>query len=86
MKPINSKGPEAGGNTFLPKPVQATELLQKIQQYLQLEWLYEANEAKMAIGSDTNELIAPPATEMEMLYELAMKGNFLEIVKHAGNL
>ncbi|MEG4089045.1 PAS domain S-box protein [Microcoleus sp. Pol12B4] len=74
---------EAGGNTFIPKPVQATELLQKLQQYLDLEWVYEANEEPLAIGSDTNELIAPPATEMEMLYELAMKGNFLEIVKQA---
>ncbi|MBD1827977.1 PAS domain S-box protein [Microcoleus vaginatus GB1-A2] len=74
---------EAGGNTFIPKPIQATELLQKLQQYLDLEWLYEANEAPVAIGSDTNELIAPPAREMEILYELVMKGNFLEIVKQA---
>ncbi|UNU24804.1 PAS domain S-box protein [Microcoleus vaginatus] len=74
---------EAGGNTFIPKPVQATELLQKLQQYLDLEWVYEANEDALAIGSDTNELIAPPATEMDILYELAMKGNFLEIVKQA---
>ncbi len=77
---------EAGGNTFIPKPVQATELLEKLQKYLDLEWVYEANEAPLAIASDTNELIAPPATEMEMLYELAMKGNFLEIVKQAGLL
>ncbi|MEG4293900.1 PAS domain S-box protein [Microcoleus sp. C2C3] len=74
---------EAGANTFIPKPVQATELLQKLQQYLELEWLYEANEAPLAIGSDTNELISPPATSMEILYELAMKGNFREIVKQA---
>ncbi|MEG4249243.1 PAS domain S-box protein [Microcoleus sp. AT3-A2] len=74
---------EAGGNAFIPKPVQATELLQKLQQYLHLEWVYEANEEPLAIASDTNELIAPPAKEMEMLYELAMKGNFLEIVKQA---
>ncbi|MEG4346825.1 PAS domain S-box protein [Microcoleus sp. A003_D6] len=77
---------EAGGNTFIPKPVQATELLQKLQQYLDLEWLYEANEAPGAIGSDTTDLISPPATEMEILYELAMKGNFLEIVKQAALL
>ncbi|MEG4224973.1 PAS domain S-box protein [Microcoleus sp. N9_B2] len=77
---------EAGGNTFIPKPVQATELLQKLQQYLDLEWVYEANEEPLARSSDTNELIAPPATEMEILYELAMKGNFLEIVKQAALL
>ncbi|MEG3984003.1 PAS domain S-box protein [Microcoleus sp. T3B2] len=74
---------EAGGNAFIPKPIQATELLQKLQQYLDLEWVYEANEEPLGISSDTDELIAPPATEMEMLYELAMKGNFLEIVKQA---
>ncbi|WP_373534012.1 PAS domain S-box protein [Microcoleus sp.] len=77
---------EAGGNTFIPKPVQATELLQKLQQYLDLEWVYEANEAPLARASDTNELIAPPATKMEILYELAMQGNFLEIVKQAALL
>ncbi|MEG4488350.1 PAS domain S-box protein [Microcoleus sp. D2_18a_B4] len=74
---------EAGGNAFIPKPIQATELLQNLQQYLDLEWVYEANEEPLASSSDTDELIAPPATEMEMLYELAMKGNFLEIVKQA---
>ncbi|MEG4107874.1 PAS domain S-box protein [Microcoleus sp. S13_C5] len=74
---------EAGGNAFIPKPIQATELLQKLQQYLDLEWVYEAKEEQLAIASETNELIAPPAKEMEMLYELAMKGNFLEIVKQA---
>lgn len=74
---------EAGGNTFIPKPVQATELLEKLQKYLDLEWVYEAKEDPLAIASDTNELISPPAPEMDKLYELAMKGNFLEIVKQA---
>ena len=74
---------EAGANTFIAKPVQATELLQKLQEYLELEWVYEANEAPLAMDSDTNEVISPPATEMEILYELAMKGNFREIVKQA---
>ncbi|MEG3956952.1 PAS domain S-box protein [Microcoleus sp. herbarium2] len=74
---------EAGANAFIAKPVQANELLQKLQEYLELEWVYEANEAPLAIGSDTNDLISPPATSMEILYELAMKGNFREIVKQA---
>ncbi|MEG4629433.1 PAS domain S-box protein [Microcoleus sp. AR_TQ3_B6] len=74
---------EAGANAFIAKPIQATELLQKLQEYLELEWVYEANEAPLAIGSDTNELISPPATSMEILYELAMKGNFREIVQQA---
>ncbi|MBM0743972.1 PAS domain S-box protein [Phormidium sp. CLA17] len=72
---------EAGGNDFLPKPVLAAELLQKLQKHLQLEWIYE--EQQLAIDSDVNdtELIAPPPAELEMLYKLAMKGNFKGIMK-----
>lgn len=33
----------AGGNDFLPKPVQARDLLDKLQRYLQLDWIYEAD-------------------------------------------
>ncbi|HLO47758.1 MAG TPA: PAS domain S-box protein [Kamptonema sp.] len=77
---------EAGGNDFLPKPIQATELLQKLQKYLHLEWLYEAHESPILTAADTNEIIAPPATEMEILYELAMKGDFRGIVKQAALL
>ncbi|NJM62898.1 MAG: response regulator [Oscillatoriales cyanobacterium RU_3_3] len=35
------KSLDAGGNDFLPKPVQADRLLGLIQQYLQLEWIYK---------------------------------------------
>ncbi len=36
------KSREAGCNDFLPKPVQASELLEQLQNYLRLEWIYEA--------------------------------------------
>ncbi|MBD2043332.1 response regulator [Microcoleus sp. FACHB-672] len=35
------KSLEAGGNDFIPKPIQAEQLLQKLQKYLQIEWIYE---------------------------------------------
>ncbi|MHC5724776.1 MAG: hybrid sensor histidine kinase/response regulator, partial [Nostoc sp.] len=30
-----------GADDFLPKPVHANDLLQKLQKYLQIEWVYE---------------------------------------------
>jgi len=74
---------EAGGNDFLPKPIQAIELLQKIQKHLQLEWIYEEAESSNPVESSINELVAPPTAEMETLYELAMKGNFKALIKQA---
>ncbi|MBD2022877.1 response regulator, partial [Leptolyngbya sp. FACHB-711] len=77
---------EAGGDDFLPKPVLAAELLQKLQKHLQLEWLYEEQQSSISPVMDKAELIAPPASELETLYELAMKGSFKGILKQAALL
>ncbi|MBE9224595.1 PAS domain S-box protein [Phormidium sp. LEGE 05292] len=74
---------EAGGNDFLPKPVMAKELLEKLQKYLQLQWIYEEKIALPATTLEHQELISPPAEELAILYELAMKGNFKRIIKQA---
>lgn len=73
---------EAGGNEFLPKPIQATELLQKLQRLLNLEWIYE-EETSINAELETDNLVAPPLEQLELLYELAMKGNFKGIIKYA---
>lgn len=74
---------EAGGNDFLPKPVLAAELLQKLQKHLQLQWIYEEEEPLVKPETDPVEFVTPPATELKVLYELAMKGNFIGITKQA---
>lgn len=74
---------KAGANDFLPKPVQARELLNKLQQHLGLEWVYEretvSEEKEKEV--DEMEIIAPDTEVLDILYELAMKGNFKGIVK-----
>jgi len=77
---------EAGGNDFLPKPVQAIALFQKLRQYLNLEWLYEEQTTDNQLYKDNLELILPPPTELETLYELVMKGNFKGIIKQAASI
>lgn len=77
---------EMGGNDFLPKPVQATELFQKLRQHLHLEWVYEEQKTVSQPERDNTTLIAPPTAEIETLYELVMKGNFKGIIKQAALL
>ncbi len=77
---------EAGGDDFLAKPVLATELLKKLQKHLQLEWLYEEEPSKPESATETAELVAPAVAELDLLQELAMKGNFKGITKQAARL
>jgi PAS domain S-box-containing protein len=74
---------EAGGNDFLPKPVQAIALFQKLRQHLNLEWLYEEQKPDKQLLLDHPQLVLPPQAELETLYELVMKGNFKGIIKQA---
>jgi PAS domain S-box-containing protein len=74
---------EAGGNDFLPKPVQAIALFQKLRHYLNLEWLYEERTTDNQLDQDHPELVLPPPAELETLYEFVMKGNFKGIIKQA---
>jgi len=72
-------------NDFLDKPVQGEELLEKLQQHLQLEWIY-VETRKSDAGSPTLELIPPPASEIEILLALALRGNLKGIIKHSEKL
>lgn len=75
---------EVGGNEFLPKPIQAIDLLHKLQKHLNLQWIYEEKKALNTLEKNNAELVPPPMAELAILYELAMKGNFKGITKQAG--
>ncbi|MDZ8187158.1 MAG: PAS domain S-box protein [Nostoc sp. ChiSLP02] len=76
---------EVGGDEFLPKPLQAMDLFQKLRKLLNLEWLYEQQDLSQSEHHYT-QLVAPPTAELETLYELVMKGNFKGIIKQAALL
>jgi signal transduction histidine kinase/DNA-binding NarL/FixJ family response regulator len=61
---------EAGGDDFLPKPVQASELFNLLANYLKVTWEYEAT----ATTTSTTELIPPPREDLQKLLELAQDG------------
>ncbi len=89
-------GLDAGGDDFLPKPVQMEELLDLLQLHLQLDWVYaemprseisqsqEFDETSKAIEEEN--LIAPPPEVLEALLHLSMRGHLKGIRKQAKQL
>ncbi|MBH8555535.1 response regulator [Nostocaceae cyanobacterium CENA357] len=77
---------EAGCNDFLPKPVQVDELLEKLQNYLQLVWIYQSNQSFATLDVDFQEIIFPPSTELTDLYQAAKAGYVWEIQEEANRL
>jgi len=90
------KSLEGGANDFLGKPVQAEELFDILQKYLEIEWIYEEEkqqeistislESAPASLSESTSLIAPPPEEIEILFELAMRGNVKGIVERSEHI
>ncbi len=83
------KSLEAGGDDFLPKPIQAPELLQKVQQLLEIEWQYEQShsekESQKAEAIVAN-MIPPPISDVEAFYNLAIRGSLKKLQKQAEQL
>ena len=81
-----------GCQAFLPKPVKEQQLLAMLQEYLQLEWIYEEIELaipELTVNSDvasTSAIIPPDQEELEILYELAMLGSMKKIRERADYL
>ncbi len=80
----------AGANEFLPKPIQIDDCLNILQNYLQLEWIYNRNEQKedkhLNPESLNQEIILPSSVEMNQLFDLAMRGNINGIENLLNNL
>ncbi len=79
------KSLEAGGDDFLPKPVQAEELLEKLQKLLCLEWVYEQKEELGTLRHDASPMAIapPPPEELARLYDLAKRGRVKAIEEQA---
>ena len=45
---------EVGGDEFLPKPVQATELFQKLQKHLKFDWIYDFPQSQGGVKETQN--------------------------------
>jgi signal transduction histidine kinase/DNA-binding NarL/FixJ family response regulator len=88
-----------GANDFLPKPVQVDELLQKLQSYLNLSWIFQSPadlsrdsqrdtlpSAPVIESIEQNLMVPPSPAVLEVLFDLAKKGNLKGILKQVQSL
>ncbi|MDX2099152.1 MAG: ATP-binding protein [Leptolyngbyaceae cyanobacterium bins.59] len=90
----------AGCNGFLPKPVHEAELLEHLQTYLDLAWIYQQPEekpqrwetgevmttAKTPIAFSDTLALLPARSELDILLDLAMQGDLQGIMDHIDHL
>ena len=78
---------EMGYNDFLPKPINWPKLAAIIEKYLKLEWIYEEDQnGDLVEGSAESELKPAPASEIEALFDLAMRGDMRGILNRADHI
>lgn len=79
---------KAGCNDFLPKPIRAEELLEYLQRYLDLEWIYEPkiSTANPADSEALASLVPLPAEQAAIFFELAMMGDVNGILEQIEKL
>ncbi|MEG4343623.1 ATP-binding protein [Microcoleus sp. A003_D6] len=86
---------DAGADAFLPKPVEASDLFRLLHRHLGLSWLYEQlvevfppakNIKRDSALSSAAAIVPPPPEEIDIFYDLIMKGNLKAIIKQAEHL
>jgi signal transduction histidine kinase len=73
----------AGCDDFLPKPIRLEDLLQQLQTYLNLTWIYELEPESFDDLHATEQPIVPPFEELIYLYEFAQNGDIKQIKEEA---
>jgi len=76
---------EAGCNRFLAKPLEPDKLLEALQTYLQVQWIYQAPKPlppSQSFQDDEILSIRLPTGDRAMLQKFAQCGNITRILKH----
>lgn len=85
------KSIDLGANAFLPKPVEAENLLELLRQFLQLEWLYEnkkntINKRHVDSSDALVDLVLPAKEILQQFLELVQDGDIQKILEIAEQL
>lgn len=79
----------AGCNAFISKPFRFEALLELLQKYLQLEWVYEQEAEtteEVSVATEAEVFVGPSPKQAVKLFDLAMKGDIGEIVQQVNQL
>ena len=75
---------DVGCDDFLAKPLQVSELLNKLGGYLSINWIYEGNKNDKLIPDQHNIFTLPPLNIIDQLMEFVKIGDLLGL-KHQLN-
>jgi DNA-binding response OmpR family regulator len=64
---------------YITKPLDADELLKRLQTHLKAEWIY-AEESEENLPADVP--VVPPMEHIETLYNLALRGDIFRIMEY----
>ncbi|MDY6806063.1 MAG: response regulator [Cyanobacteriota bacterium] len=73
-------------NDFIPKPIDAEQLLRKIGYLLQLKWIYKTASQTKSPETEAREIVKPPSAELEALKNALSVGNFESLEAEAKRL
>ena len=86
----HQKSVGAGCHDFLPKPVLASQLLEKLRQHLGLTWIYEGKQEQVTAAeldeSQWAALTPPPTEDLAILLRLVVRGRIRELVEQAHHI
>jgi CheY-like chemotaxis protein len=74
-----------GIDDFLAKPVYWPRLAALLEKQMKIEWLYARN-AEEQSTEESEDLVPPPPEELNMLHEMARRGNLRAINDRASRL
>ncbi|MEI6332004.1 MAG: ATP-binding protein [Pseudanabaena sp.] len=74
---------DAGGNDFLPKPVQVDDLFSLLEKHLKLTWKDENISVESSTQTQPTEIVSPPQKDLQTLFELAQEGRLKKLIEIA---
>jgi CheY-like chemotaxis protein len=78
------KGAHAGWDDFLPKPVHASLLFEKIARFLRVEWMHEPVNAAAPTAVKGDDVLVPPSAEqLSLLSGLVASGRIRKVLAEA---
>jgi len=78
------KSRDAGCDDFIPKPIAAKDVSEKLHQHLAIEWIYQDPASAGKISDETTALMLPPSeNELEELIRFAKIGDIAFIRQKA---
>ncbi len=91
LEPERIESLDAGCDDFLPKPVEVEQLFLKLEQHLELEWIYQEPQKietgeSAVIDVEEREIAVPCEEVIVQLLELAAGGLFFEVEERIAQL